>query len=870
MTTPAEVLRRNGVDALFHGHPDGVCVVDLDGAFVESNSAMSRLLGFSVAELRGMPFDRLVHPESVEHTWRNFRTAVAGENARYITRTVMPDGRIRTLDAANIPLRDEDGSVVAVLAIARDIGDVERAAASGYGNDALMRMGARVARFAGWLVEVPERRIVWSEGLYDLLAWPREAHPDSAELLALFEPAQRAAVAEAYRRTMREGEPLDVFGTIVTPDGRRIHAHLVGEPELDASGTVVRVHGAFHDVTAQVLHRQEQRAMARLLRSTLDQVHDAIAFVGRDWRFTFANSPALKLAAKSEAEMLRSTLWEVFPTAIGTQFEEIYRDAMERGVVGRARAFTQRWQCWFEVSAHPTDEGIAVIVRDVSEDEEARRRLDEYTERVEAQAALLDAARDAIIVRGLDGTVSYWNRGAETIYGISAEEAIGRSVRDLMYADPAVFDAATEQLKRDGFWVGELTHRRADGTVIIADCRWQLVRDGMDGSAAVLAVNSDITEHRRREEARHRTQRMESLGTLAGGIAHDLNNVLTPILMTVQLLAQDETDERKRQLLATMDGAAQRAAAMIKQVLSFARGSQGRREPIDVVRLLDELEAFCREALPRAIDLEVTHPDRLPAVVGDDTELFQVLVNLVTNARDAMPDGGRLVVSAREVPEGIRLEVADTGHGMSVDLLGSIFEPFFTTKESGTGLGLSTSAGIVKAHGGEFDVVSAPGDGTTFGLVLPRGESATGAGAAGGAGAPLPARQVRPGDGRRVLVVDDEPAIRDLVRQTLEAHGYDVEVATGAAALDLVADAGHPFDVVLSDLMMPGVSGDALAQRVIAESPATALVLMSGMQPGAGARAAVERDGAHFLPKPFTPAALVDAVDAALGDRASG
>lgn len=858
-TTPAEALRDGGMEALFHGHPDGVCLVDLDGAFVESNDSLARLSGYSVEELGRMTFERLLHPEAVESTWAGFRRAIAGENARYITRIVTPDGAMRVLDATNIPLRGREGDVVAVLAIVRDIGDVERAAAEAAGNEALMRMAARIARFAGWVVDVPTRRIVLSDGLHEMLGIQRGAVPHDGDAVALFEPADRPAIMSAFHAAMVLGEPLDAHGTIRDAEGGRLHVHLVGEPERDESGRIVRLHGAFHDITPLVRHREEQRAMARFLRNGLDQVHEAIAFIDRDWRFTFANTLAVQYAGVTETELRRMSLWEAFPTAVGTDFEHIYRDAMERGVPGTARGFVGGWERWFEVSANPIDDGIAVIVRDVSDDQRSREILAEYTARVEAQARLLDAARDAIIVRDLEGRVTYWNRGAERIYGRAAHEVLGHPTSEVLSVAPVDYARMEAALFRDGYWTGEIRQRRADGTPIVAESRLQVVR-GDDGEpTAVFGVHSDVTEQRRLNDERTRAQRLESLGTLAGGIAHDLNNVLTPILMTVQLLAADETDERRRELLAAMDAAAHRGAAMIRKVLSFARGSGGKRDRVDVERLLHELQALGRETLPRTIELEVVVPDDPPAVLGDETELFQVLVNLATNARDAMPDGGRLTIRADAVADGLRFTVSDTGCGVDDATKAAMFEPFFTTKESGTGLGLPTSAAIVKAHGGDLEVRSRPGEGTSIAFTIP----AAPAGLVAEAPEPGPA-EPQPGAGRSVLVVDDEATIRDLVAHTLREAGYRVAAAEAAEALGLLADPGRHWDVVVTDIMMPEVSGDGLARLVAAGRPGAAVVLMSGMDPGPGARAAVEAGAAYFLPKPFTPSALLASVDRAL------
>jgi CheY-like chemotaxis protein len=245
-------------------------------------------------------------------------------------------------------------------------------------------------------------------------------------------------------------------------------------------------------------------------------------------------------------------------------------------------------------------------------------------------------------------------------------------------------------------------------------------------------------------------------------------------------------------------------------------------------------------------------------VLGDETELFQVLVNLVTNARDAMPDGGRLTIRADAVEDALRFEVSDTGCGVDDATRVAMFEPFFTTKDSGTGLGLPTSAAIVKAHGGDLEVRSRPGEGTSIAFVLPAAPAWPG----GETPEPGPV-EPQPGAGRSVLVVDDEATIRELVAHTLRQAGYRVSAAAGAEALDLLADPARHWDVVVTDVMMPEVSGDGLARLVAAGRPGAAVVLMSGMHPGPGSRAAVAA-GAAFLPKPFTPSGLLAAMDRAL------
>ncbi|MFF1634174.1 PAS domain S-box protein [Leifsonia sp. NPDC058248] len=828
-----------------------------------SNTAFEDYVGHSLGELAATRFDTLFqrrgHPERLSETGPSpFAGLVPAEFSA--SRSGVAGGPI--VDVETRPVRVRRSRSLVTLVTLRERGTP----AHGSDNDALMRIAAQVARFAGWYFDIPSERIVWGDGVYDLLKMHGEV-PAGSAVLEMFEPHDRASVVAAFEACMRDGVPIDLHARMRDAVGTLLHVRLVGEAERDSTGTVVRINGAFHDISMVVSHKAEQRAMAERLRRTLDQMRDAISFIDRDWKFTFSNQYALELAGVSDAEIRQLTLWDLFPAATESEFGAIYRRAMYDGISGSARKYVEPWACWFDVVAHPTAEGIAIIVRDVTEDQEARVKLDEYTAKVASQAALLDAARDAIMVRSLDGVISYWNKGAESIYGWSAAEATGRNVRELIYDDPKRFDEATELLRDEGYWTGEIEQRRSDGSVVIADCRWQLVRDDDGTPVAVFAVTSDITDYKREQEQRLRAQRLESLGTLAGGIAHDLNNVMTPILLATQLLHQDESDPRRRELITLVNGVAKRGASMINQVLSFARGSKGKREHVEIRRLLDELSTVCRETFPDEIELDFATCPRSLAVQGDSTELFQVLVNLANNARDSMPQGGRLSVSVRAVGSEVVVAVTDTGSGMSEEVRSRIFEPFFTTKspDIGTGLGLATSIAIVKSHGGTMNVVSAPQRGTTVELALPVADAQP----ASPSDDHAPRPSVVSGRGRRVLVVDDEPSIRDLLSQTLEREGYRVETANSSEAALVLADPGHAVDVLVTDVVMPLVSGEELA-RVAAERPhPVAVVFMSGIGLSVEAQAALERHRAHFLPKPFTSTALVETLEASWSSACS-
>jgi two-component system cell cycle sensor histidine kinase/response regulator CckA len=376
------------------------------------------------------------------------------------------------------------------------------------------------------------------------------------------------------------------------------------------------------------------------------------------------------------------------------------------------------------------------VKRAISDAQELALRQ-QAEEKVREQAALLDLAQDAILVRDFNDRVLYWNKSAERLYGWTAAEALGRNAAELLYEGESIaLKRACEQVLERGEWTGELEQVTRDGRPIIVQSRWTLVRDQSGAPRSKLILNTDVTERKKLEAQFLRAQRFETIGALAGGIAHDLGNMLTPILIGTEALANDTVGTAHRKMLQTMHTSARHGLDMIKQILAFARGVGGGPTTLDIRTLFAEMQELARETFPRSIRTELRSDPNLFPVLGNVTQLRQVLLNLCVNARDAMPAGGALKLSAdnalldkkvtalqTEPVSGphVMISVSDTGHGIEAHVLQKIFEPFFTTKEpgKGTGLGLSTVQGIVKSHGGFLDVVSEVGKGTTFTVFLP-------------------------------------------------------------------------------------------------------------------------------------------------------
>ncbi|MBI3878596.1 MAG: CHASE2 domain-containing protein [Verrucomicrobia bacterium] len=469
---------------------------------------------------------------------------------------------------------------------------------------------------------------------------------------------------------------------------------------------------------------------------------------------------------------------------------------------------------------------------------EAQRRVDEA--KIREQAALIDKAHDAILVQSIDGRVLYANPGAEQLYGWTlAELQRDGVIVQLISPDAPKAAAARATAIAKGEWNGELRQQTRDGRAVMVASRWTLIRDEAGQPKALLLINSDITEKKHLEAQFLRAQRMETIGSLAGGMAHDLNNALSPILMGAQLLRRRASDTEDQHLLDVIEASTHRGADMVRQVLLFARGKEGDLQQLALGPLVHELEKMVRDTFPKSITVETFLPNDLWPVRGNPTQLHQVLLNLCVNARDAMPDGGRISFAADNVDvdeaeaaahPGVKagpfvsLLVSDTGSGMPPEVKARIFEPFFTTKGEGvgTGIGLATVLRIVMNHGGFLRVESAPGEGTTFEVLLPRALRAA------AAAATHAAKEPPRGNGELILVADDEQAIRDLLAGSLTAQGYRVlTAADGAAAVSLFMANESEVRLFFTDSAMPSVDG-LRAIQLIRQSRGDLPVILAG------------------------------------------
>ena len=466
----------------------------------------------------------------------------------------------------------------------------------------------------------------------------------------------------------------------------------------------------------------------------------------------------------------------------------------------------------------------------------------------------------------MEGRIIYWSAGAERIYGWQSEEAAGKTVEQLFPEEAVVakLRKAREITRAQGEWHGQVHLNDRLGKPRIADIRRTLIRDESGRGKAHLSITSDVTEQKRLEEQLARVQRLENIGLLAGGIAHDLNNIVAPMLMVAPVLRGAVKDPGALRMLDLLEQSAERGTALIRQIQAFAHGAGGETQLVQVRQLLRDIGLFVAETFPKNIRVEERVPADLWPVKANPSQLHQVLLNLSLNARDAMTAGGQLTVRAEnctldEIAAGVieggragrfvMLQIEDTGTGIAPEVLAHMWEPFVTTKGAGkgTGLGLSTVRGIVNTHAGFIQLDTTRGKGTSFRVYLP-------AAPANEATPGLSASGVPHGHGELILVVDDEPPIREMISKMLTRYGYRVLTASdGAEATAFFAKHSNEVRLVVSDLNMPNLDGAMLAQVLKRMNPDVRVLIVSGLAAPAEGRPAFrpEEFTGLFLKKPF-------------------
>ena len=718
-----------------------------------------------------------------------------------------------------------------------------------------------------------------------------EAQVLGAQVLGFTHPDDLPACQlELQRLAAGEIDSFTIDKRYLRPDGRAVWARAAvtltqadTRGEMRAEGGARQFVAVVQDIDAE---RRAQQALAaseerfrNVARVTADAVWDWDLLAGTLWW----NEGVQTLFGHDRSALEPGP--ESWTRRVHPDDRAAVRASFDAAVAGRDERWSAEYRFARADSSYASVLDRALLMRD--EDGRALRVLGGMSDltaqrlaeqRLRQQAALLDAARDAIVVRDLDDRITYWSRGAERLFGFSAEAAVGQSVPVLLHEDPAVSDAARADVLARGEWVGVIPCRHQGGRAVMVDVRLTLLRDPAGQPEAVLAIKTDVTERVAMEARLQQAQRLEAVGQLTGGVAHDFNNLLTVIQGNAELLAEQLADNPRLLPLAQMAStAAQRGAELTQRLLAFARKQPLQPQSVDAHQLLVGMDALLRRTLPEDIELELVRAAGLWPLLADPVQLESAVLNLVLNARDAMPQGGKITLETAnawidqhyaerhaEVTAGqyVLVSVSDTGTGMTATALERAFEPFFTTKGvgKGTGLGLSMVYGFAKQSRGHVKLYSEPGHGTTARLYLPRADSPSVTEAS------TPRQD---GDLRgcaTVLVVEDDDLVRRFATDLLRSLGYQVLVAENGAAALAVLQERSDVELLFTDVVMPGgLNGRQLADAALVLHPALKVLFTSGYTENAIVHHGRLDRGVHLLAKPYRAVDLARKLRAMLG-----
>ncbi len=866
---------------------NGIVITERDGTIVWVNPAFSALTGYALAEVVGRNPRDLVKSGRQDQAFYDqlWATITAGRvwHGELINRR--KDGSLYPEEQTITPVRDAAGTITHFIGIKQDLTEkkavdemvqasrrqfqaVFEQAAVGMviaegSHGKFVSVNRRFCAMTGYTAE--ELRALTSHDI---------THPDDVaaddEHLARISRGEIPEFSREKRYRKKDGTYFWARAFVAPLDPSERHPTL-------------RI-GVIQDISERKAIEEKLQRERQLFKAVVEKSSEGIVLVERDGRIVYGSPATTRVLGRTAEEFMgQSAFRYVHPEDVDSvrqAFAALLQTPLGEGMLREFRVQHEdgTWR-HLEVTGtnlldDPSVRAVVLNFRDI-------------TERKAAAAALqANEARYRLLFE--NNPFPMWVYDAETLrifavnesavnhYGYTREEFCVLTSAQLHPPEEAAdllkfLHAGRQAGKRSGTW----RHRKKDGTILHVEVYSSPMK--FEGRDARLVLINDITEKKLLEAKFLHAQRLESLGLLAAGVAHDLNNVLAPIVFAAPLLRSSLTSERDLKILATLERSAERGSGLVKQILGFARSTTSEPASVQVKHLARDIADMIEATFPKAIQFEHHIPSDLWPVLGNPTQLHQVLLNLCVNARDAMPSGGTLRLSVRNCEldaaqaqalpgaqpgRWLLLEVADTGTGIAPEVLAHIWDPFFTTKPAGkgTGLGLSTVRGIVTQHHGFIAVESRPGHGAKFQVYLPALVERA-------AGETPGAAELPPGHGELLLVVDDDVAIRDTVTAMLAKQGYRVLAAgDGIEAVEHFTRHAGEIALVLTDVDMPHLGGDALARILIGMQPSVRLLVMSGL-------ASIEHRGeiatarklAHsFLQKPFTAESLLAAVHDAL------
>jgi len=884
-----QLMEREEMFRLISEHAaDMIAVVDVNGRRLYNSPAYERVLGYTQDELKNtLGFDQ-IHPEDrsrVEEAARVARLSGVGQRTEYRMRH--KDGSWRHLESSASTIRNKKGEVERLIIVNRDVTDRKKV------EEALRESEERF-------------KSLFENALLGLYRTTPDGHvsmanPTLCRMLGYnsLEELQEQNLEEkgfnpGYSRDEFKKE-LEKKGYVVGLEGKwrkrdgtsvfvRETARAVPDP---STGKILYYEGTVEDITARKRAENALWEERRLMRTLIDNMPDYIYVRDSKSRFLLANNALAELVgAKSAEGMLGKTDFDFFPKELAQAFYEDDQKVIRtgQGIVNQEEAALDsqgnaKWTLTSKVPLRDKDGrvvGIMGVGRDITERRLAEKELRESQEKF--SKAFYSSPETMIISTLPQGRLVEVNDAALRLWEYERSEVIGKTANELgVWVHPEERAAIVQRVTQNGSIREErATFRSKSGRTRQVRISGEIIQSGDE--LCLLSIVRDITEQEALELQLRQALKMEAVGRLSGGVAHDFNNLLGVIIGYSEFLQEQyEESNPLRKSIDEVLKAGRRAAALTRQLLAFSRQQVLDPKILDLNSVVSDTEKMLRRLIQEDIELVTTLDPKLGKVKADQGQIEQMIMNLAVNSRDAMPHGGSLIIktenfrmeedSVRQFPYPVKtgpyicLTVKDTGIGMDAETRARAFEPFFTTKEKGmgTGLGLSMVYGIVKQSGGYIDLESSPGAGATFKIYLPWSDEEPGSEAV------LSEAVHAAGGHETILLVEDEDSLRTLTRNSLEASGYKVlEAKEGTSALEASLQYRETIDLLLTDIVMPGMNGRALAQELTRQRPGIKVVFMSGYTGQTYSEKSPIGPGSFFIAKPFSRQALTSKIREAL------
>jgi len=757
-------------------------------------------------------------------------------------------------------------------------------------RDEYMRETQRIARLGNFTSLVEGGEHSWSDEMYEIFGLdPTSFSPTREGFFSLLHPEEKESLIQLIQHSLETGERIAQDYRAKHASGEWRHYQTIASAFFDEHGTILGLRGTTQDITDRKQTEDALRERDARLREAQHVAQMGSFSATRDENEVVWSDELYQIfgLTKNTYVPTKKSFYDLLHPDDNESYREAVLHTLNTGdpliQKYRAKHSSGEWRHYqTTASAHFDDVqqliGLQGTVQDITRVIEVEAEKEEYYAR---SVGIIKNSADAIITIDENSIIESINPAATHQFGYEESELVGKSVTILM---------PTRYHQKNNDYLNEFTNKpdnvldtfrevealRKDGTTFPVRMGISEVKFG--DKRIFAGIIHDLTHETELEQQLVQAQKLESLGTLASGIAHDLNNILAPIAMSTQMLRKDELSKQSESTLAIIEEAAARGAAIVKQVLTFARVGQGNKTRVSVADTIEEVKHFLSNTFPKNINLEISFEEGLWSIYGDGTQLHQILLNLSVNARDAMPEGGHVKIHAKNVIMDetystmildaqpgfyILIEVSDTGTGINDEILTKIFDPFFTTKEigEGTGLGLSTVSGIVQEFGGFLRTESEIGQGTCFSIYLPAvlEDDTT---PLTDAGTSLPPR----GSGETILIVDDEEMIRDITQTTLEGCGYTTLTASdGADGIAQFARPENDVRLVITDIMMPHMDGIALIRAIRSIRPTVPIIATTGLKDQVDIDKSLKVDA--VLAKPHTAEELLFAMDEALKSR---